>query len=187
MTAVLTMLVLAGLLVGCSNHEPQPKTLGPVTPTPSSSPAPTSAAPSPSASPADPQAALKTTIIASYKHFWQVTDQAYKTNNPDPVELASVASGPELIRINDQTIINANHGWVLVGNTVVSAKVTALPSSTAASLHDCADATESYLVNAKTRKPVDPLPSGSKVASNIAMVREGGLWKVRSISGVTSC
>lgn len=146
-----------------------------------------SAAPSPSASPVDPQAKLKATIIASYKHFWQVTDQAYKTNNPDPVALARVASGPELVRINDQTIINANHGWVLVGHTVVSAKVTALPGSTTASLHDCADATGSYLVDSKTRRPVDPLPSGSKVGSNIAMVHEHGLWKVRAISGVTSC
>lgn len=189
MTAVLTMLVLAGLLVGCSNHEPQPKTVGPVTPTPSSSPAPTSAAPSPSASPVDPQAALKTTIIASYKHYWVVVDRAFAINDPNYAPLRDVSSGRQLTHLINETIINQNKGQSAAGHTRVSPRVISVSlDRQSAVVRDCQDAASSYYVDSHTkRRKYSPVTAGTRVAFDVDMSLQHGRWKVTASTNVKAC
>ncbi|MEV0875161.1 hypothetical protein AB0I86_28895 [Streptomyces sp. NPDC049950] len=120
-----------------------------------------SSAPAASESPADPHAATKAAVLASYTSMWVEQMKAYRVASPDGTKLDDFATLDALTAFErDLAHMKKNH-TVIRGGLGHQPEVTALDVDAKlpmATVEDCIDLSQWQTLDTKTSKPI-PLPT----------------------------
>ncbi|MER7141005.1 hypothetical protein ACIQGA_34395 [[Kitasatospora] papulosa] len=120
-----------------------------------------SSAPAASESPADPHAATKAAVLASYTSMWAEQMKAYRVASPDGTKLDDFATLDALSAFErDLAHMKKNH-TVIRGGLGHQPEVTALDVDAKlpmATVEDCIDLSQWQTLDTKTNKPI-PLPT----------------------------
>ncbi|MCX4417807.1 hypothetical protein OOK43_31715 [[Kitasatospora] papulosa] len=120
-----------------------------------------SSAPAASESPADPHAATKAAVLASYTSMWVEQMKAYRVASPDGTKLDDFATLDALSAFErDLAHMKKNH-TVIRGGLGHQPEVTALDVDAKlpmATVEDCIDLSQWQTLDTKTNKPI-PLPT----------------------------
>ncbi|MEU1932610.1 hypothetical protein ACN6LF_002722 [[Kitasatospora] papulosa] len=147
-----TAVVLSLALTGCGSGDDAK---------PSATTTAASSAPGVSASPADPHAATKAAVLASYTSMWVEQMKAYRVASPDGTKLKDFATLDALTAFErDLAHMKKNH-TVIRGELGHQPEVTALDVDAklpTATVEDCIDLSKWQTLDTKTNKPI-PLPT----------------------------
>lgn len=155
-TGVMALCGAVGLslaLTGCGGGSDNAK--------PSTAPSAASSAPAVSASPADPDAAVKAAVLASYSSMWVEQMKAYRKASPDGTKLKDFATLDALSAFERDLAHMKKNGTVIRGELGHEPEVTALDIDVklpTATVEDCIDLSKWQTLDTKTNKPI-PLPT----------------------------
>ncbi|MEU2346603.1 hypothetical protein ABZ601_30820 [Streptomyces sp. NPDC012842] len=120
-----------------------------------------SSAPAASASPADPDAATKAAVLASYTSMWVEQMKAYRVASPDGTKLKDFATLDALSAFERDLAHMKNNHTVIRGELGHQPEVIALAVDVklpTATVEDCIDLSKWQTLDTKTNKPI-PLPT----------------------------
>ncbi|WP_330321661.1 hypothetical protein OG927_35960 (plasmid) [Streptomyces clavifer] len=148
-TAVTLTLPLTGCGGGSDDEKPQ------------AAPSAAASAPTPAASSADPDAAVKTAVLASYTSMWVEQMKAYRVASPDGTKLDDFATLDALSAFERDLAHMKRNGTVIRGELGHESEVTELDLEAkvpTATVEDCIDLSKWQTLDTKTNKPI-PLPT----------------------------
>ncbi|MFJ2590868.1 hypothetical protein [Streptomyces sp. NPDC087538] len=175
---------LALLLAGCGGGDDGSK--------PSAAP-PAASRPAPATSAADPDAADKAAVLASYTSMWGEQMKAYRQADAKGTDLKKYAALNALSKFEADLAHMKKNSTVIRGDLGHSPKVTALDTAgklPKATVQDCVDLAKWETLDTKTGKPI-PLPTSQPlryVATATAEKWPGG-WMITDYTpdGARTC
>ncbi|MGW0651147.1 hypothetical protein ACWD4T_20455 [Streptomyces umbrinus] len=141
-----------------------------------------SAAETPTPSSADPEAAAKDELLASYQQYLGEVTKSYSQAGTDGTDIKKYATGAALATVQSETKAMDKAGQVTIGKPASTPEVTAInlgrkvPKAT---ITDCMDVSQWKLVDRKTKNEVElPKERLTKYVDIISLEKWGKQWVV---------